>query len=118
MDENRKDYLPGNGGYFMNDVTLLAKKYVDNVVKSGVQVSDAILFGSWARDNAKPESDIDICIVSPQLGKDLISEIVKLRQLSFNIDNRIEPMPMAPEDMIDKFNPLANEINKYGIKLQ
>lgn len=102
----------------MNFTMSIAKKFVNTVSSAGINVSDAILFGSWARGNAKPDSDIDVCIVSPQLGKDWVDEIVKLRKLAYGIDSRIEPIPLAPEDIIDKFNPLANEINKYGVKIQ
>ena len=101
----------------MNDVQTVVRNFAQKVSSSGVPVSDAILFGSWAKGTATPDSDIDVCIVSPNLGKDWVSEIVSLRQLALGIDRRIEPVPLNPEDMRDKFHPLANEINKFGIKV-
>jgi len=41
-----------------------------------------------------------------------------LRRLAFDIDSRIEPMPFSPEDIADRFNPLAQEINQYGIRIK
>lgn len=101
----------------MNNVQTAVQDFAQKVSSSGIPVTDAILFGSWAKGTATPDSDIDVCIVSPKLGKDWVAEIVSLRQLALGIDHRIEPVPLSPQDMQDKFHPLANEINKFGIKI-
>lgn len=101
----------------MNDILAVVNNYLEKVSQSGISVSEAILFGSWARGSPRPDSDIDICIVSPALGKDWVAETVNLRRLAFDIDSRIEPMPLGPDDISDRFNPLAQEINKYGIRI-
>jgi len=102
----------------MNDILPIVSRYVRKVSQSGITVSQAILFGSWARGSARPDSDIDVCIVSPALGKDWVEETVNLRQLAFDIDSRIEPIPLGLDDIKDRFNPLAQEINKYGVSLK
>ena len=101
----------------MNSIQTAIKDFVQKVSSSGIPVSDAILFGSWAKGTAMPDSDIDVCIVSPQLGKDWVSEIVSLRRLALTVDRRIEPIPLSPQDMKDRFHPLAHEINKFGVKI-
>lgn len=101
----------------MSDVQTVVRNFAKKVALSGVPVSDAILFGSWAKGTATDNSDIDVCIVSPQLGKDWVSEVVSLRQLALGIDSRIEPIPLNSQDMLDKFHPLANEINKFGVRV-
>lgn len=101
----------------MNYILATVNNYLKKVSRSGISISEAVLFGSWARGSARPDSDIDICIVSPALGKDWVAETVNLRRLAFDIDSRIEPMPFGPDDINDQFNPLAQEINKYGIKI-
>ena len=102
----------------MNDILTTVNKYLVKVSGSGINLSEAILFGSWARGSATADSDIDVCIVSPILGKDWIAETVNLRRLAFDIDSRIEPMPFSPADIADRFNPLAQEINRYGIRIK
>lgn len=102
----------------MNDILAAVNNYLDEVSRSGINVSEAILFGSRARGSARTDSDIDVCIVSPSLGKDWVAETVSLRRLAFNIDTRIEPIPLNPDDIKDRFNPLAQEINKYGIRVK
>lgn len=101
----------------MNDILAVVNNYLEKISRSGISVSEAILFGSWARRSPRPDSDIDVCIVSPALGKDWVAETVALRRLAFDIDSRIEPMPFGVDDIGDRFNPLAQEINKYGIRI-
>ena len=102
----------------MNDIMPIVSRYVRKVSQSGITVYQAILFGSWARGSARQDSDIDVCIVSPALGKDWVAETVNLRRLAFDIDARIELIPLAHEDIHDRFNPLVQEINKYGVKVK
>jgi len=101
----------------MNDAVNISRRFVDSVKKSGVTVQKAYLFGSFAKDQIRPDSDIDICVVSDQLGNDFISEMVKLRKISLKIDDRIEPIPYGPEDFANKYDPLAHEIQNTGILL-
>lgn len=62
----------------MRNITLKAKLFVKRVKKSGIKVDKAFLFGSYAKGRPKAYSDIDICIVSPNLGRDFIEETVRL----------------------------------------
>ncbi|OGM23761.1 hypothetical protein A3D00_05195 [Candidatus Woesebacteria bacterium RIFCSPHIGHO2_02_FULL_38_9] len=101
----------------MNDVVSTAKKFVDAVRHSGVFVSNASIFGSYAKGNATNASDIDVCIVSPQFGKDYIGEMVSLRKIALGFDSRIEPIPLTPKDLKDPYSTLASEIRKYGITI-
>ena len=44
------------------------------VVGMDIEISDAFLFGSYAKGEAKADSDIDLCVISPDFGKDEIEE--------------------------------------------
>lgn len=101
----------------MNQTVDIGKKFVHLLNKRGIPVSQAYLFGSYASGRARPYSDIDICIVSPTLGKDMIDEMVKLGLIANQIDNRIEVIPMSPQDYADPFDPLAAEIRRHGLSL-
>ena len=96
-------------------VKTIANKYITEVVKSGIPVDSAYLFGSYAKGNSNKYSDIDICIVSPKFGKNYFEESLKLRFLTSAVDSRIEAVPLNPKDMNDKYSTLASEIKKYGI---
>ena len=101
----------------MKNIKKIANKYVSEVVKSGIPVSAAYLFGSYAKGISNMYSDIDICIISPKFGKDYFKESLKLDSLTNGVDSRIEAVPLNPKDLDDKYSTLASEIKKYGITL-
>jgi len=92
-------------------------RYIDLLKQEGIDVSQAILFGSYAKGTAKPESDIDIAIVSSQFGKNNLKEMMLLRRLALKIDSHIEPLPFSPREINDRYSTLAQEILKYGISI-
>jgi len=92
-------------------------KYIALLKQEGIDVSKAILFGSYAKGTAKPESDIDIAIISSQFGKNNLKEMMLLRRIALKIDSHIEPLPFSPEDINDRYSALAQEILKYGIAI-
>ena len=72
------------------------QNYLDTVRHAGIYVSRAILFGSHARGEAHPDSDIDILVIAPEFdepyNKDLVDLLWELRARS---DSRIEPIPVG-----------------------
>ena len=110
------------GVVFMDQKTILTdtpqnliKNYVLLLKKQRIPVERAILFGSYAKGDPKPWSDVDVCIVSKDFGKKPYEEMVLLQKLTINVDPLIEPHPYHPTDLKDKWDALACEINKYGI---
>ena len=99
----------------MKNIRKIVNKYISEVVKSGIPVDSAYLFGSYAKGNSKRDSDIDICIISPKFGKDYFKESLTLDFLTHTVDCRIEAVPFHPNDLKDKYSTLAAEIKKYGI---
>jgi len=92
-------------------------KYINLLKQEGVDVSKVILFGSYAKGTAKPESDIDIAVISSQFGKNNLKEMMFLRRIALKIDSHIEPLPFSPKDINDRYSALAQEIIKYGIMI-
>lgn len=96
---------------------VLIRKYQRLLLKAGIPVERIILFGSYAKGTAHTWSDLDLCVVSPQFGKHPFDEGVKLMTIRTNDLLDIEPHPFSPEDLADKYDPLASEIRKYGIRV-
>lgn len=92
----------------------LIKRYKEILRKNNIHFEEIILFGSFAKGNQKMWSDMDLCVVSKQFGKDLHNEMVFLNYLTNTIDDMIEVHPYHPKDLEDPFDPLASEIRKYG----
>lgn len=101
----------------MNEPILLAQEFINKVRQSGISITHAALFGSWAKGKATKDSDIDVCLVSPSFGRDYIQEMVELRKISLSIDSRIEPIPLTIKDFNDPLATLASEIRKHSINL-
>ncbi len=91
--------------------------FVNLLRKEGIDIEKALVFGSHAFGTSKPWSDIDVCVVSPQFGKDSFSESVFLAGVANRIDLTIEAHPYSPEDFKEKYDPLADQIRKHGIKV-
>ena len=101
----------------MTDALAVAQNYISAVKQSGISVNVAYLYGSYAKGTPHKDSDIDICIVSPNFGKDYFAEMIKLTKIRRKIDERIEPVPLTPQDLRDPYNSLAQEIRNNGIKI-
>lgn len=92
-------------------------KYVHLLKQNGIKVSKVILFGSYAKGTANPDSDIDLAIISSQFGRDNLKEMMFLRKLAIKIDSHIEPLALSPNDLRDRYSTLTQEILKYGLSI-
>ena len=92
----------------------LVKRY-KTAVSEKIPVQQLIVFGSQVKGTAKPWSDIDVCVVSPQFGHDYHAERVSLMNIRNTEFVDIEPHPYHPNDLKDKWDGLAAEIRRTGI---
>lgn len=79
-------------------VMKIVKKYIKAVEAHNIKVERAYLFGSYAHGKAKSYSDIDVAIISPDLGKNYMEETCKLMQIAQDIDVDISPDPYSVEE--------------------
>jgi len=93
---------------------VLLNRFYKALLGEKIPVEKLILFGSYAKGNPKPWSDLDVCVVSEAFGKDYYDELVFLKKLASDIEPLIEPYPMKPKDLEDKWDPLAHEVRQYG----
>ncbi len=105
------------------DKTILLRDKPENLVSrlrialqaNEVPVEEIIIFGSYAKNSSRPDSDLDLCIVSNSFGKDSLKEMMELTKIASKIDPMIEVHPYTPYDLANRFDPLAKEIREYGI---
>jgi predicted nucleotidyltransferase len=96
----------------------LIRQYVSSVANQTPGFVNAWLFGSFAKNKQKKDSDIDIAFILEDLeDSDKFDVQVKLMLLAVKFDSRIEPHPLSKMDMIAG-HPLADEINKTGIEIK
>lgn len=101
----------------MNNGITTAQEFINKLRAQGLPITTASVFGSWAKGTANIDSDIDVCVVSPYFGKDIIQEMVDLRKIALSVDSRIEPIPFSPENYQDPLSSLASEIRSHAIAL-
>lgn len=93
-------------------------QYIASVAAQNKGLSKAYLFGSYAKETDKPDSDIDLALIIDNLKDDEQFDIqVQLMLLAADFDIRIEPHPISKKDF-NYNNPLAAEILRTGIEIE
>lgn len=93
----------------------LTKKYLEEVRSLGIQVEKAYLFGSFAKGKVWEGSDVDICIISNDFGKDYHEDKMILNKAALKVNSRIEPVAYSPDDFSNKYDSLVEEVKRFGI---
>ena len=73
------------------------KKYTE-LVKKSIPVKMVILFGSYSKENAREDSDIDVAVVVEHFTGDYLNSRAKLFRLRREIDCRIEPVLIEKDE--------------------
>lgn len=96
----------------------LIRVYEKVLREQGVHVDQMILFGSHAKGEANEWSDIDIAVISPDFGNDYCSDRVRLMKLARKASTMIEPHPLHPDDLNDRWSTLSVEIRSNGVPVK
>ena len=67
------------------------RRYAD-IVRKNFDVKRIILCGSYSKDTARKDSDIDVAVVLDRVEEDFLTAQSKLFRLRREIDARIEPV--------------------------
>jgi uncharacterized protein len=96
---------------------LTISQFLSLIKKNYKGIEKAILFGSYAKNKERQESDIDIALIFNTLkDEDKFDLQIQLMVLASQIDTRIEPHPISKEDFYSN-NPFINEIIRTGIEI-
>jgi predicted nucleotidyltransferase len=96
----------------------IIKQFIESVTKINSGLVTAYIFGSYAKNIQRIESDIDIALIIDDLDDaDKFDFQVKLLLLASEIDTRIEPHPISTGDF-NSNNPFALEIKRTGIEIR
>ncbi len=99
-----------------DSILKIIKRYVGELEKNGIKISEVFIFGSRVRRTAKEESDIDIALISDAFTGDRFEDRRRIVPLRRRIDSRIEPIPFRPEDFNDG-GMLVEEIKSTGKRI-
>ena len=99
------------------DLTIeIVIRYIEELEKNNIHIMEAFVFGSHAKGKTKPESDIDVALISDAFTGDRFEDRRKILPFRRKIDNRIEPIPFNPEDF-NNGGTLAEEIKRTGVSI-
>lgn len=76
-------------------------------------ITSAYLFGSFTRGKTRPDSDIDVCIISPKFKRTDPLIFLWTHRREIDIERGIEPYGVHPVDFVDE-NPIAYQVKKFG----
>jgi predicted nucleotidyltransferase len=91
----------------------IGHKYLLLLLQRNYPVTRMFLYGSYARGNHHPDSDIDLAIILNEM-HDPFQTQVDLLKLTWNFDTRVEPHPFDAGDFCS-LNPVIKEILRTGI---
>lgn len=95
----------------------LVRQFITTVANQTPGFVTAYLFGSFAKNKQRPDSDIDIALIIDNLkDSDKFDIQVQFMLLASRFDSRIEPHPLSKLDFISD-NPFVHEIKKTGIEI-
>ena len=93
--------------------------YLRAVQAAGIHARRAVLFGSHARGDAGPWSDIDVVVIAPELESPAAGGLVdKLWELRASTDSRIEPIPCGEREWDrDDSRPILFLARREGVEI-
>ena len=92
------------------DALNIVRRYKDEI-RPMFGEAKVFLFGSYAKGNARPESDIDVAVIVREYGGDWLKRSSALWRATLNIDTAIEPVLIREGDR----SPLYEDIMRTGI---
>lgn len=96
----------------------LLKKNIHILYKEGIPIEKAFLYGSYAKNVASSESDIDVMLVSTIFEKHDDKIIGKTWRLTTEVDARIEPYMVGTKKFqTDEYSPLLEIVRQEGIEI-
>jgi predicted nucleotidyltransferase len=97
----------------------IVRQYIKNLNAGGIIIQFAYLFGSYARNEATLESDIDVLLVSDDF--DTTDDIILSKPWlpKFRNDFRIEPIAIGTKRFeTDDVSPIIELAKQEGIRIQ
>jgi uncharacterized protein len=100
----------------LDKIKELVRQFVLEAKKDNINISQAILFGSYAKGTNHEYSDIDIAIVSEDFEGTRLYDNIKLADATIRTSIDIETHPYRPEDFTED-NLFVKEILERGIRI-
>ncbi len=99
----------------MADQSILGviRDYLQAVNEAGIRANRVVLYGSWARNEGRPDSDIDLVVIAPEFDRQRDRELTdRLWELRAFIPEawRIEPIACGERQWLEDDSSAIIEI--------
>lgn len=108
----------------LQNLDMILKKYVGDLHRLyGNELRSVILYGSYARGDFRPDSDIDIMILVDSTDQEIVNKGRRLSEMTFEYDFEYDLAIMPIVKNIDHFNkwlrayPFYYNVKKEGVEL-
>ncbi len=98
-----------------SDAVKLAKSFIRDCELAGIPMQKALLFGSFANETQRPDSDIDILLLSELFTENLFENLKLYTRINIRYP-QIETHPY-PSDYAEKGDDFINTVLKSAINL-
>ena len=95
----------------------VVRRYLEQLRIAGIEIRCAILFGSRARGGHRPDSDIDVVVVSSRFDQATDRRDADLLwRVAARTDSRIEPIPCGERQWAeDQRSPVLEIARRQGV---
>jgi predicted nucleotidyltransferase len=101
------------------EIIKIVRQYIRNLNAGGIFIQFAYLYGSHARNEATPESDIDVLLVGDVFDTNDDVILSKPWLPKFRNDYRIEPIAIGTKRFeTDDISPIIELAKQEGIRIQ
>lgn len=95
-----------------NDVIDIVRQYKQLVLAHFGQAS-VYLYGSYSKGCARPDSDIDVAVIVPEIKDDFLKASALLWSLTWNLNTQIEPVLLEENHP----SPLYEDVLLTGVRI-
>lgn len=95
----------------------IARAFQKAVLAQGYPIQRMVMYGSVARGDATEDSDLDIAIICEPFAETRHEENMVFRRIRRNIDSRIEPFTLHPDDFKKPYFALPYEVEREGMEI-
>jgi len=97
------------------EINKIVLSFVEEIQALGIEVSQVILFGTYANGRPQDYSDIDVAVVSPGFTKlDIFERQELLSRAHFKVKEPLEPIGLTPRQVREK-KGFARAIVESGV---
>jgi len=83
----------------LSRIKRIVKDYKDELKRHNIHITKIILYGSYAKGNPRPYSDIDLVVISPDLARfSPLKRQELLAEWTMNIDAPLEVIGYTPQE--------------------